>query len=408
MSENLKNDTGYPVLGGNKENCCGCGACYSICPAGAIRMTEDEEGFLYPEIDHNKCVKCFRCLDVCAFKKDQSEKDIPADSTDHEKSRTEPLVYAVKYKDDSERLASQSGGAFALLSEQILKQGGVVYGCVFDDRSEAVHARAEDPEGRDKMRYSKYVQSRMGDTCKNILDDLEKGRTVLFSGTPCQAAGVISFISGFPGKIKGKLYLADIVCFGVPSPLVWRDYLAWECEKKHSAIRSVVCRNKKKYGWKSHVTIIEFENGRKTASRVFPGIFHGYLALRPCCYKCPYKNTSHPADITIGDYWGIERSHPEFRDEKGVSLVLVNSAEGEELFRSCAADMISLQTGVEDCLQTALVRPFDRPAGREQFWQDYRNMSFIEIARKYGNYNPARDIRWKLKYWLKKNGLMKH
>lgn len=319
----------------------------------------------------------------------------------------QPLVYAVKHKNDAERMLSQSGGAFALFSDFVLKCGGIVYGCAFDKDFQAVHIRADSIEARDKMRCSKYVQSDMGDMYKRALLDLEEGRTVLFSGTSCQVAGLVRFLKMSSGKIRGKLYTVDIVCHGVPSPRVWRDFLEWESEKKKSSIHNVICRNKKKYGWKSHVVTTEFANGKIYDSKVFPKIFYSHYALRPGCYRCPYKSIHHPSDITVADYWGIEKALPGFKDDKGVSLVLVNSLKGEALFNECREQMIYAETRLEDSMQKPLVEPYDVPANRAEFWREYEQLSFDEIARKYGNYGFYKDLYWKAKSFINRKVLKK-
>ena len=316
-----------------------------------------------------------------------------------------PQVFAVKHKSDSERMASQSGGAFALLSDYILDQGGIVYGCAFDDKFQAVHIRADSVSDRNKMRYSKYVQSNMGEIYKAVLKDLEEGHTVLFSGTSCQVAGIKRFLDMFFGRVKGQFYSTDIVCHGVPSPRIWRDFLKWEEDKKKSNIEHVICRNKEKFGWKSHIVTTAFKNGKKYDSRVFPKIFYSHVALRPGCYKCPYKSITHPSDVTIADYWGIDNALPGFKDDKGVSLVLVNSEEGEKLFAGCKDQMICKETQIEDSMQKPLIEPYDPPVNRSAFWADYNNLSFDEIARKYGNYSLYKDFKWKTKAFLKRKVL---
>lgn len=322
-----------------------------------------------------------------------------------EKRLEYPIVYAFKNKNDFERLLSQSGGAFASLSDVILEQNGIVYGCAFDDEFQAIHIRADNNENRNRMRYSKYVQSRIGETYKWVLKDLEEGHTVLFTGTSCQVAGVIQYVEN-SGNNTGKLLTVDIVCHGVPSPLVWKDYLSWESVKKKSKVKSIVCRNKILYGWKSHVTTIEFDNGKKVESRVFPNIFYGHMALRPSCYKCPYKDIIHPSDITIADYWGIENTHPEFRDDKGVSLVLINSKKGKKLFDQCANYNNVIQTTIDDCMQKPLIEPYTPPENREQFWRDYETMSFSDIAKKYGHDDYVSKFKWSIKKFLKKKGII--
>lgn len=319
----------------------------------------------------------------------------------------QPKVYAVKHKSDTERMASQSGGMFAVISDEILRCGGVVYGCVFDESYQAVHIRADTPEQRNRMRYSKYVQSSMGETFKNVLKDLEEGRTVLFSGTSCQVAGIRRYLEMFPDKAIGEFYTVDIVCHGVPSPRIWRDYLEWEKNKKKSQIADIVCRNKKDYGWKSHVVTISFRNGKKVSRRVFPKIFYSHVALRPSCYKCPYKDIHHSSDITIADYWGIDKALPGFKDEKGVSLALVNNDRGESLFIRCRDSMIFKATRMEDSMQKPLLGPFDPPANREQFWHDYEVLPFEKIAVKYGNYSILKDVNWKTRSFIKRKVLMR-
>lgn len=213
-----------------------------------------------------------------------------------------PVVYAAKPLSDKERMASQSGGAFVAISDVILEKGGVVYGCIFSERFEAIHARADYSTYRDQMQYSKYVQSNLLETFHSVINDLLEKR-LFFSGTSCQVAGLQEFVRQRIGE-SDLPYCVDIVCHGVPSPLIWRDCLAWEEAKASSEISDIICRNKKLYGWKSHVTTIQLQNKRQVSSRVFPKIFYGHNALRPSCYNCPYKGILHLADLTIADYWG--------------------------------------------------------------------------------------------------------
>lgn len=315
-----------------------------------------------------------------------------------------PIVYAVKHKNDEERLSSQSGGMFAALSDIVLKKGGVIYGCVFDENFKAIHIRTDSEEGRNKMRYSKYVQSDMNDCFQQAANDLQNGRLVLFSGTSCQIAAIKSFLK--LKKIKynsDKFYTVDIVCHGVPSPLVWKDYLDWEQSKRKATIKKVICRNKRKFGWKSHVTTITWNKGLPINSRVFPKLFYSHVILRPACYRCPYKSVMHPADITIADYWGIDKALPGFKDDKGVSLVLINNEDGKKLFRLSSENLFYEQTLIEDSLQQPLVSPYDPPDNREEFWKDYSQHDFEYIARKYGDYHFYKVLKWKIRYWIRRN-----
>ena len=284
----------------------------------------------------------------------------------------QPKVYAVKHKDEATRAASRSGGIFTALSDYILSSGGVVYGCVLTGEFDAAHIRADNTEERNRMRGSKYIQSKLGDTFKNVQADLDTRKNVLFSGTSCQVAGLKKYL----GKEYDNLFCVDIVCHGVPSKKVWDAYLHWQEQKNHSKITSVDFRNKKDFGWHDHVETLYFENGKFTNSRVFKELFYGHTVLRPSCYECPYKSVMHPGDITIADYWGIEKAAPEFDDNKGVSLVLVNNEAGEK-----------------DSMQPPLKAPFPKPENRDQFWIDFENKSFEYVAKKYGGIGLKNDVR---------------
>ena len=393
------NNKRSPVLCSDRSSCCGCSACFSVCPAGAIRMEADEEGFAYPRIDGDKCVHCLLCEQVCAFKEDQEEKTyLPEGSAGAAAQKAGfPAVYAAKYNSDEERLRSQSGGMFAALSDHMLKIGGTVYGCAFDEAFKAVHVRADDAEGRDRMRYSKYVQSDMGGIFSDVEKDLMSGRSVLFSGTSCQVAGLRSYLQRRGCKNTENLCCTDIVCHGVPSPLVWADYLAWESRKAGSAPAEVLCRDKRRYGWRSHVVSIRFQNGKEAHRKVFPRLFYSHRILRPACYQCPYKSTHHPGDITIADFWADAQALPGFRDDKGVSLVLINSERGARYFDACADHLDVRKADLKDCMQKPLQGSYDAPGDRALFWEQYRARDFEWIAAKYSDYSVSKRLKWGVK-----------
>lgn len=304
-----------------------------------------------------------------------------------------PKVFAVLHRDETVRAASRSGGIFTALSDVVLDQGGTVYGCVLNERFEAVHVRADNKADRDRMRGSKYIQSRMDGTYKNVRQDLVAGRKVLFSGTSCQVAG----LKGYLGKQYANLLCVDIVCHGVPSPKVWKTYLTWQQTRRRSKIKQVDFRNKGKFGWRNHIETLCFENGRTVNSRVFTNLFYGHCILRPCCYECPYKSVIHPGDITIADYWGIEKAAPEFDDDKGVSLVLVNNEKGEEAFCAVKNRIRWKKTRIEDSMQPPLKAPFPAPENREKFWNDFQHRSFGSVAGRYGGFGIWNVVRRGLK-----------
>lgn len=304
-------------------------------------------------------------------------------------NRKQPKVYAVHHKNQEIRDASRSGGIFTAISDAILNNDGIVYGCTLDNNFKAVHIRASNTENRNKMRGSKYIQSNLGDTFRNVKNDLVTGKTVLFTGTSCQVAGLRKYL----GKDYDNLICLDIVCHGVPSPKIWEEYIKWQEKRKKSKVKSVDFRNKIDYGWRSHIETLVFENGKKKDSQVFTYLFYKHYILRPSCYECPYKSVMHPGDITIADYWGIEKAAPEFDDNKGVSLVLVNNQVGQRMFDSVTDMLKYKQTRIEDSMQPPLEKPFEKPLEREQFWKEFNNYDFEFIAKKYGNESKVSDLK---------------
>lgn len=312
----------------------------------------------------------------------------------------EPRAYAVKHKNEEIRAASRSGGAFTALSDCILQDNGVVYGCVLTKEFGAKHIRADSVETRNRMRGSKYIQSDLGDTFQSIREDLRSGRCVLFSGTSCQVAG----LKGFLGQEYANLVCMDIVCHGVPSCLVWKEYLKWQEMRNKGNCIQVDFRNKKDYGWKAHIETLMIRSSdgltRKVDSDIFRRLFYGHNILRPCCYQCPYKSTMHPGDITIADYWGIDQAAPGFNDDKGVSLVLVNNEKGRRLLDRVKTELTVIETKIEDSLQPPLVKPFECPKQRNKFWQDFYEREFAYVAKRYGTVSLPQKLKKRIKKYL--------
>lgn len=301
----------------------------------------------------------------------------------------QPKVFAVQHNNEDVRAASRSGGIFTAISDMIFAKKGVVYGCVLDENLCAVHIRAEGMDDRNRMRGSKYIQSKIGNTYKNIREDLIKGKLVLFSGTSCQTAGLKQYLN----KEYDNLICVDIVCHGVPSPLVWKKYLRWQEEKNNSKVTKVDFRNKKDYGWRAHIETLTFENGKSVSSNIFTKLFYGHNILRPSCYECPYKSATHPGDITIADYWGIEKAAPEFDDDKGVSLVLVNNQKGDQIFEMIKENVRWKATLLEDSMQPPLKAPFPKPNERNAFWKDFAYKDFGYISKKYGGQGILNKVK---------------
>lgn len=297
--------------------------------------------------------------------------------------------FGAKHKSASIRAASRSGGVFTALSDLILKSGGAVYGCMLDERFQAVHRRATTQEERDAFRGSKYVQSDLGDTFLHVKKDLTDGLAVLFSGTPCQIAGLKAFLTNKPYPL---LFLIDIVCHGVPSPKIWKDYLQWTERQHHGAVTDVDFRNKQSYGWRRHVESITIHGTKKDSAR-FATLFYRHAILRPACYQCPYKSLRRPGDISIADFWGIEKVAPEFDDNKGVSLVIVNSQKGKTFFEAAKDSLNIFPATLNRCMQPPLIAPFPAPRARAAFWKMYFSQPFDSVIKRYGTYSLLEKAR---------------
>ena len=293
--------------------CCGCGACYNKCPVGAITMQENEEGFLVPVIDKNKCTNCGLCVKVCP------SLNVQYNNTD------KPECYAAM-ADDEIRMKSSSGGIFTLLAEDILDKGGYVCGAAFDDNWDVHHIIVDNKNDLEKLRGSKYVQSDTEDCYKKIKKLLDEDKYVLFSGCPCQVAGLYSFL----GKNYEKLYTVDILCHGSPSRGVWKKYLNENFNKNE--IKKINFRDKNKIGWSCSHCTISTKNGDDIVTDDFTKLFHASINLRESCYDCKYSKKPRPADITLGDFWGISEYKKDLNDDKGLSFVLTNNAKGKFLF----------------------------------------------------------------------------
>lgn len=350
-----------------KTRCCGCEVCADICNFNAISMKMNQEGFAYPIVDTTKCINCRRCLSVCPVMNSGI-------------NNSEPVAYAAKNIEEDVRMRSRSGGVFPALAEYILSVNGVAYGAVFDDDFSVKHVRADNFDECRPMQGSKYIQSRMHGVLNSILKDLDAGRFVLFSGTSCQVQAIRRAI---PKRFHDNLFLVDIVCHGVPSPLIWQNFIQMVATQNKGKITSVNFRNKYKYGWKEHVETVEV-SGVERDSRIFTNFFYNHLILRPSCYECAYKNYVHPGDITLADFWGIDTAVTGFNDDKGVSLVLVNNARGGALLSAISDKLLLVEVNKENCMQPPLKGNFVCPSARKKFWRDYSSRGIEYVCKKYG------------------------
>lgn len=355
----------------NKKDCCGCTACASICPHKAISMKPDTLGFLYPKVDLSLCTNCGLCEKVCSFNEHyDTSLNLPV-----------PDVYAVRHKDMHEIETSRSGAMFIALSDWVLNQGGIIYGAGYMDHFRVVHKRATTKEERNEFKGSKYVQSDMNTIFLQVKQDLKNGLNVLFSGTPCQTAGLSSFIGN---KLREKLILVDIVCHGVPAPYIWKDYLTFLEGKYQKGITFVNFRDKSRLGWNAHVESFTFVDKTKKEFNIYASLFNQCIMFRPSCGKCHYTNFSRPSDITIADFWGWQKTNATFNsDDKGVSLVLVNTEKGKMLFNSVKEEINFIASSIDKCLQPNLQQPSVIHSKRDLFEEEYKKYGFMYIAKKY-------------------------
>lgn len=338
----------------NRRECCGCAACVQRCPKQCITMQTDKEGFLYPKVDKEKCIDCGLCEKVCPI-------------INHGEKRTPLAVYAAKNTNEEVRLKSSSGGVFTLLAEPVINGGGVVFGARFNEEWDVVHSYTETIEGLAAFRGSKYLQSNIGDSYKKAEMLLKSGRKVLFSGTPCQIAGLRCYLR----KEYENLLTVECVCHGVPSPKVWREYLKEVKANSRATSIQDVCFRDKSTGWKGYSVSYKCKGKQDVYKRYsaqyydnpFMRAFLGDFILRPSCYSCVAKAGSSGADIALADFWGIEKILPHFDDDWGCNLLIdysgrVSYENGCELLAASYEDAVKYNPAVVCSVYKPLNRDF--------------------------------------------------
>jgi coenzyme F420-reducing hydrogenase beta subunit len=294
-------------------------------------------------------------------------------------------IYAARNKNYEILEDSRSGGFFSCIATYIIQKNGAVYGCLLDVENRAIHGRIDSVEELNKLRKSKYVQSNMGDIYEQVLEDLKQDRPVLFSGMACQTRGVELYIQNVMGYRPDHLYTLNILCYGVPSPILWNDYLKYKQNKFHGNANGVQFRNKNIFGWSAHIETFVINN-KIHASKDYTSMMYGCDAIRPSCYKCTYSYKDYPADITIGDAWGTNKVCPTLRDDKGMSLILTNTQRVEALVEEVllsSCEYVEL-TGLDQCYQPRLYGIANEESNdRRVYWETYYK-SFDILLRKYG------------------------
>lgn len=399
----------------NKKDCCGCAACVQKCPKQCISLKEDSEGFLYPTVDANTCIDCGLCEKVCPIINEGI-------------SHTPLKVYAAINKDENIRMQSSSGGIFTLLAENIINEDGVVFGARFDEDWQVRLDYTETIEGIAAFRGSKYVQARTEDTYRQAETFLKAGRKVLFTGTPCQIAGLKKFLK----KEYNNLLAVDFVCHGVPSPKVWSRYLeellACQGEKNTVSFSSIpqsfserkshvlgISFRDKSLGWKKYSFVLRHNLTKATAAgkqnsvsfsdmhreNTFMRLFLSDIILRPSCYDCHCKEGKSGADITIADFWGIGNISPEMDDDKGTSLVLIQTEKGQQTFSTL--DIVKKEHTYEEASRSnqglkSVCKPHPK---RDGFWMKIDNCKTLYVlCNSILKVSLLAKVRRKIKYTI--------
>lgn len=354
-----------------KHNCCGCGACAQICPKQCVSIEADNEGFLYPKVDESKCIDCGLCEKTCPILNPTEAKPSLKQS------------FAFINCDETIRYNSSSGGVFSAIAEIVIRRGGKVFGAKYDDDFNVIHGFIDKEEDLEKFRGSKYTQSAINQSfveCKRLLDS---GVEVLFTGTPCQIGGLKSFLR----KEYDNLITTDLICHGVPSPLLWRKYVEYR-EKQGGAKVTRTSFRRKNDGWKKYSMWFAFANHIEYCQNVtkdpYLRLFLKNICLRPSCYDCKFKIIDRVSDITMADFWGIQNEYPELDDDKGVSFVIVHSDKGKALFdsvKNCLKESVPLEAGLK--YNPSMVSSVAIPKSRVQFFKDLSTSRFEKLIKKY-------------------------
>ena len=390
-----------------KNICCGCGACQQACPVQCIELRPDNKGFLYPTVDKRRCIKCGKCERVCPALKENTYNNLPQ-------------IYAAKNGDLQKRLNSSSGGVFSMLAEKVIAEDGIVFGTKWNNTFEAVVDWTDSIEGLTAFRGSKYLQSVIGNNYKKVEEFLGKGKFVLFSGTPCQINGLKSYL----GKEYENLLTIEVICHGVPSPLVWQKYLksivrpqggdgrnTVSLSLKLSSVITGVNFRDKANGWKKYGFRIDYGSADESAEQnsVFeltknPYIepfdqndymraFLSNLSLRPSCFDCKAKSGNSGADITIGDLWGVDKLNPEIDDDKGISLIIIHSEKAQEHIKDINIALVKVSDEYIKKYNPSYLRSVEQPYLYEYFWRQFKRHG-INALTKTRRYHPSLFYRF--------------
>ena len=359
------------------EDCCGCRSCVSVCPLGCIKMEEDNEGFSYPKADVSRCINCGKCLSVC-----------PVLSPPPQNDKRQPLAFGAVNTQENIRARSSSGGIFTAMALETIGRGGAVFGAAFDEKLNVRHVCARSPEELSPICGSKYVQSDIGNAYIEARAALDSGLPVLFSGTPCQIAGLRSFLGG---KEQG-LICVDLICHGVPSPKSWNRYLD-ELGAEYGCHVAGVNFRQKSAGWKRYQLELRFQDGRTLnlphVTDPFFKLFLSDICLRPSCYNCRFRGDGRSSDLTIADFWGVEHLSPQLDDDRGTSLVLVNTNKGARLWSSLRKSLVYSEVDMYSAFSfnPSALRSPAMPGNRSKYFQMMDHLTTAKAAKRFA-YKP--------------------
>ena len=359
------------VLEISKNECTGCTACYSICKCHAIEMAQGKKGTFLRQVINEKCIDCGQCLKVC-----------PIANKGKVESSYKKNTYAVKHLDEHVRMESTSGGAFTAFADCLIKKQAIIYGAAYYNRT-VQHLRIEDGE-ISILRKSKYVQSYLGDCFQNIIADLKANRYVLFCGNPCQCDGLKKLVEQMRVD-STKLFVIDFICHGVLSPAIFEDYLTWCEHKSKKKIKTHIFRSKED-GWHTAKSKVMYDDKTTDSGLNIQSImklFYSGLGFKESCYTCSYASMERVSDITLGDFWGIEKRKPDLDDNKGLSFVMINTVKGQSLFEEAKDEIMAYQTPVDWTEQPHLKHPLKKPDNGDLFWEYYSKNSIERTFNKF-------------------------
>lgn len=371
------------LLYGNKKDCNGCGACALVCPKKCIHMMEDEEGFLYPVIDEKECIHCNRCKNICS---------------NYNMNEKLGKAYMAMNTSELDRQNSASGGMFIILAKYVINHGGVVCGAKYDENLIVKHDFAETIEQCKDFMGSKYARSKIDGIYVKIEQFLKNNRYVLFSGTPCQVAGLKTYLR----KDYDKLITCDVICHANPSPKVFEKYKSELERNKNKKVTNIAFRSKEN-GWANSIPIIEYEDGQKEEESSFYDAFVTELFNRPSCHDCKFSSIKRVSDFTIGDLWGIEEIEPTWNDNKGISLLVVSTKKAEKIFLEIKQYMKIKEVDLDKAFSYNHNKNLPMNKNREKFFKKInKEDDVIKYMKKYIRGGIITRIKRKTKRALKK------